>query len=86
MPARTCGGRNSSLRYQFLMDSLAAGNSRTGNHQMPSQIRHQKDFEMLNQGSSSSVGGKNPRHARIDGNGVDMPRIFNPGFVTFVGT
>ncbi len=84
MPARSCGRRNSSQRYQPVEDSLAPGTSRTGNHQLPSQIRHQMDFTMLNQGSSSSVGGKNPRHAGIDGDGVVMPRILNPGFVTFV--
>ncbi len=85
MPARTCGRRNISPRYQLVEASLAPGKSRTGNHQLPPQIHHQMDFEMLNQGISSSVSGKNPRHARIDGDGVVMPRISNPGFVTFVG-
>ena len=85
MPARSCGRRNVSQRFRLVEDSLAPGNSRTGNHQLPPQIHHQNALKMLNQGSSSAVSGKNPRHAGIDGNGVDMPRIFNPGFVTFVG-
>jgi len=84
MPARTCGKKNISLRYQLLMDSLAPGKSRTGYLQLPPQIRPQKDFEMLHQGSSSSVSGKTEacwyrwerrRHASV----------FKPGFVTFVG-
>jgi len=85
MPARTCGRRNVSLRYQFLIDSLAPGKPRMGNHQLPSQIRHQNDFKMLEKGSSSSVSGKTEacpvrwgrrRHASF----------FKPGSVTFVGT
>ena len=58
MPARACGRRNISLRFQLVEDSLAPGKSRTGNHQLPPQIRHQNDLKMLVQGGSSSVSGK----------------------------
>ena len=84
MPARSCGRRNCSPRYQLVKASLAPGNSRTGNLQLPPQIHNQNAFKMLVQGSSSSVSGKSEacthrwerrRHASD----------FNPGFVTFVG-
>jgi hypothetical protein len=85
MPARSCGRRNCSPRLKYVIDSLVPGKSRTGNHQLPPQIYFREEKKMLVQGSSSSGSGKNPRHAGIDGNGVVMPRILNPGFVTFVG-
>jgi len=85
MPARTCGRRNISLRCQLLMDSLAPGKSRTGNHHQPSQIRPQKDFEMLFQGSSSSAVGKTEACWCRLGTASVHASVFKPGFVTFVG-
>ena len=58
MPARTCGRRNVSLRYQFLMDSLAPRKSRMGSHQLPLQIHLRDDEKMLEQGISSAVIGE----------------------------
>jgi hypothetical protein len=82
MPARSCGRRNCSPRYWLVEDSLAPGNSRTGNHQLPPQIRHQNDLEMLNLGNSSSDSGKPEACTRR----WDTPRVhasgFNPGSVT----
>jgi hypothetical protein len=85
MPATTCGRMNVSLRYQFLMDSLAPRKSRMGNHQLPPQIRYQKDFEMLIQGSSSSDGGKTEACWCRLGTASVHASVFKPGFVTFVG-
>jgi hypothetical protein len=58
MPARSCGRRNCSPRFQLVEVSLAPGKSRTGNHQLPPQIQHRENKKMLIQGSSSSVSGK----------------------------
>jgi len=85
MPARTCGRRNCSPRYQLLMDSLAPGKSRTGNHQLPLQIHHREEKKMLFKAVLRQSAGKTEacpvrwgrrRHASV----------FKPGFVTFVGT
>jgi hypothetical protein len=64
---------------------LAPGNSRTGNLQLPSQIYNQMDFEMLNQGSSSSDGGKTEACWCRLGTASVHASVFKPGFVTFVG-
>ena len=85
MPAKTCGRGNCSPRYQFLMDSLAPGNSRMGTLQLPPQIHLREAKMMLEQGISEislrTDGGMTAswefvgRHASV----------FKPGFVTFVG-
>jgi len=54
-----------------------------GNHQLPPQIQLRDENKMLHKAVLRPSGG-NPRHALIDGDGVDMPRVSNPGFVTFV--
>jgi len=84
MPARTCGRRNCSPRCQLLMDSLAPGKSRTGSHQLHSQIRLRENKKMLLKAVLLQSAGKTEacthrwerrRHASV----------FKPGFVTFVG-
>jgi hypothetical protein len=85
MPAKTCGRGNCSPRYQFLMDSLAPGNSRMGNHQLPPQIHNREAKKMLEQGISEESAYW-WRHAGV----VGVPRTvhasyFNTGSVTFVG-
>ena len=84
MPARTCGRRNISLRYQLVEDSLAPGKSRTGNHQLHPQIHLQNGLKMLDQGSSSSVSGK-PEACTHRWGRRRHASGFNPGSVTFVG-
>ena len=84
MPARTCGRRNISLRYRLLIDSLAPGKSRTGNHQLPPEIHLREQKKMLFKAVLRQSAGKTEacpvrwglrRHASV----------FKPGFVTFVG-
>jgi hypothetical protein len=85
MPAKTCGGGNCSPRYQFLIDSLAPGKTRMGNHQLPPQIHLREAKKMLEQGISEislrTDGGMTAswefvgRHASF----------FKTGSVTFVG-
>ena len=84
MPARTCGRRNISPHCQILIDSLAPGKSRTGNHQLHPKIHLREDKKMLFRAVLRQSAGKSEacrhrwgrrRHASD----------FNPGFVTFVG-
>ena len=84
MPARTCGRRNTSPRYQLLMDSLAPGKSRTGYHQLHFKIHLREDKKMLFRAVLRPSARKSEacrhrwgrrRHASV----------FKPGFVTFVG-
>jgi len=84
MPARSCGRRNISPRFQLVEASLAPGKSRTGNHQLPPQIHHQYALKMLNKGSSSSVSGK-PEACTHRWERRRHASDLNPGFVTFVG-
>ena len=84
MPAKACGKRNVSLRCQCLIDSLAPGKSRTGNHQLPPQIHLREEKKMLVQGSSSSVSGK-PEACTYRWGRRRHASGFNPGSVTFVG-
>jgi hypothetical protein len=84
MPARTCGGRNVSLRCQFLIDSLAPGKSRTGNHQLLPQIHSREEKKMLHQATSFVVSGKT-RGMLASWELTVHASGFNPGSVTFVG-
>jgi len=81
MPARTCGRKNCSPRCQLLMDSLAPGNIRTGNHQLPLEIHLREQKKMLLKAVLRPSAGKSEacrnrwerrRHASV----------FKPGFVT----
>jgi hypothetical protein len=84
MPAKTCGRRNCSPRYQLLVDSLAPGKSRMGNHQLPPQIHFREQQKMLIQSTSSVVSGKN-RGMLPSWELTVHASVFKPGFVTFVG-
>jgi hypothetical protein len=84
MPARTCGKRNISPRCQFLIDSLAPGTSRTGNHQLPLQIHLREVKKMLNQATSFVVSREN-RGMLPSWELTVHASVFKPGFVTFVG-
>jgi hypothetical protein len=84
MPARTCGRRNVSLGCQLLIDSLAPGKSRTGNHQLPLQIHSREEKKMFFKAVLRPSAGISEacryrwgrrRHASDS----------NPGYVTFVG-
>jgi len=84
MPARTCGRRNISPRYQFLIDSLAPRNSRTGSPQLPPQIHLREAKKMLHQDISEAQrtdGGMTAEWEFARRHASD----FNPGSVTFVG-
>ena len=81
MPARKCGRKNISPCYKLLIDSLAPGKSRTGNHQLLPQIRSRDNKKMLFKAVLRPSAGKSEacrhrwgrrRHASD----------FNPGFVT----
>ncbi len=84
MPARTCGKRNVTPRYMFLIDSLGTRTTRTGNHQLLSQIHIREAKKMLEQGKS---------RAQLTGGGMKESwsssnrhaSYFNTGLVTFVG-
>ena len=84
MPIRACGERNVSLRCQFLIDSLAPGKSRTGNHQLLPQIHSREQQKMLNQATSFVVSGKN-RGMLPSWELTVHASVFKPGSVTFVG-
>ena len=84
MPARTCDGRNISPRYQLLMDSLAPGNSRTGNHQLPPQIHIRENTKMLFKAVLRPSAGKSEA-CRYRWGRRRHASVFKPGFVTFVG-
>jgi hypothetical protein len=85
MPAKACGRRTISPRYQLVEASLVPGKSRTGYHQLPPQIHIREEKKMLVQGSSSSDSGKPEACTRRWERSVHASG-FNPGFVTFVGT
>jgi hypothetical protein len=85
MPAKTCGRRNCSPRYQLLVDSLAPGKSRMGNLQLPPQIHFREQKKMLIQSTSSVVSGKN-RGMLPSWELTVHASVFKPGSVTFVGT
>ena len=84
MLARTCGKRNVTPRYMFLIDSLETRTSRTGNHQLLSQIHIREAKKMLEQGNSRAQltgGGMTESWSSSNRHASDL----NPGFVTFVG-
>jgi hypothetical protein len=84
MPARTCGRRNISLRCQLLIDSLAPGKSRTGNHQLPPEIHLREQKKMLYMAVLRQSAGKSEA-CRYRWGRRRHASDFNPGFVTFVG-
>ena len=84
MPAKTCGRRNISTRYQLLEDSLAPGTSRMGNHLRPPQIHFREKQKMLHQSTSFVVSGKT-RGMLASWELTVHASGFNPGSVTFVG-
>jgi hypothetical protein len=84
MPARTCGRRNISPRCQLLMDSLAPGKSRTGNHQLHPQINPRENKEMLFKAGLRQSAGKSEA-CRYRWGRRRHASVFKPGFVTFVG-
>jgi len=84
MPAKACGRKNISPCCQFLIDSLAPGKSRTGNHQLLPQIHPREEKKMLHQATSFVVSGKN-RGMLPSWELTVHASVFKPGFVTFVG-
>jgi hypothetical protein len=84
MPARTCGRRNCSPRYQLFNGFFGAWEITHGKPPTAPSNPHSRRQEDAFQGSYSSVSGKTEacwhrwgrrRHASV----------FKPGFVTFVG-
>jgi len=84
MAARACGRGNCSPRCQLLMDSLAPGESRTGNHHLHPQIRFREEKMMLFKAVLRQSAEK-PEACRYRWGLRRHASVFKPGFVTFVG-
>jgi hypothetical protein len=63
---------------------LAPGKSRTGNHQLPPQIRIREDMKMLLKAVLRPSAGKTEA-CQVRWGRRRHASVFKPGFVTFVG-